>query len=329
KGPQGKAPLVKFADRGRLPIELVLGEMEKANSLTYGIRLPRLVVLDLDTDDDDLLILLTDRFGIPRVHVRTPRGHHLYYVLDGGMPELHVEGLRVDVKSGPNSYVVGPGSIRPTGETYAYASNIVLGEAELTVLAVSDLQRREDQGVRETGQGKIPVGTRNKYLSTVAIQTVSNVGSEQDLLKHLLIERDRNCEATGTFPDNEVKAIVAWAWKMRLANQIFAGRASSFRVDRTALDKLVGKPGGSDAIALYVTLTDQHGHRPGKTFALIHERMRDAGWTELSRRRFLAARRMLEAEGLLKLANPAIRAERAAQFQLMSPVPAGVQRLQK
>lgn len=27
KGPQGKAPLVKFAGRGRLPIELVLGEM--------------------------------------------------------------------------------------------------------------------------------------------------------------------------------------------------------------------------------------------------------------------------------------------------------------
>lgn len=245
------------------------------------------------------------------------------------MPKSQVEGLPVDVKSGPNAYVVGPGSTRPTGETYTYASNILLGEAKLTVLAVSDSQNWADQEVQKTDLGTVPIGSRNTYLTRVAIHTVANVGSQKDLLKHLLFERDRNCESPGTLPDDEVKAIAAWAWKKRLTNQMFAGRISSFRVDRSALDKIVGKPGGSDAIALYVTLIDQHGHLPGKTFALVYESMRNGGWTELSRRRFRAARRMLEEKGLLRLVNPAVRGGRAAQFQLMGPVPAGVRRLQK
>ncbi len=35
------------------------------------------------------------------------------------MPNLEAEGLPVNVKSGPNTYVVGPGTTRPSGETCA------------------------------------------------------------------------------------------------------------------------------------------------------------------------------------------------------------------
>ena len=86
-----------------------------------------------------------------------------------------------------------------------------------------------------------------------------------------------------------------------MKGEIYHGRDSGFWIHRLALDGLRGKSGGSDATALFVLLTDLHGHQPGKRFALDHAAMREAGLTDLSLRAFRAARRMLETAGLLRL----------------------------
>ena len=72
--------------------------------------------------------------------------------------------------------------------------------------------------------------------------------------------------------------------------------------------------------AFSVVLTDLHNHSPDKTFALNYERMREAGHISMSERRFLAARRLLEAASLPELAAPALRCTRHQTFRLSRPI---------
>jgi hypothetical protein len=260
-GPEGKAPLVSYAKKAAMPLPQILGPMRRTGSLIYGIRLPGLVVLDLDCDDDDLVWRLEDRFGPARVQVKPPRGLHLYYQRPmAALPSLRKEGLPVDVKSGPNAYVVGPSSIRPTGEPYYYATSARLGETELTFLTTTDGEIA--RGLRT----KVQEGGRNRHLIQSAIRMVEHVDDLEELADNLLFERDERCERPETVSDAEVQAIAEWAWTKRLRNAVYTGRNSAFRVNRSAVDAIRNTGGSSDALALYVTLVDQHGHAPAKAF---------------------------------------------------------------
>ncbi|WP_422028813.1 bifunctional DNA primase/polymerase [Roseovarius sp.] len=321
-GPEGKAPLVSYAKKVTISMPQVFGAMRRADSLMYGIRLPGLVVLDLDCDDDDIIRRLEDRFGPARVQVRTPRGLHLYFRRPAAsLPNLRTEGLPVDVKSGPNAYVVGPGSIRPNGEAYYYATGAQLGETEITVLAT------ENSESAPILQPKVPEGARNRHLFQSAISMVEYVDSLDELSDNLRFERDERCVHPETVKDAEVEAIAKWAWKKRLRNSVFEGRNSAFRVNRCAVDAIRHAGGSSDALALYVTLVDQHGHAPAKAFALDHTGMREVGLTDLSRERFLKARRDLERAGLLSQVRRPVPGKLHAQFQLVTPIDGNVTRL--
>jgi hypothetical protein len=86
-------------------------------------------------------------------------------------------------------------------------------------------------------------------------------------------------------------------------NRVYRGRDSAFPVNRQALDALRRWDNETDAIALYVLLVDLHGHAPGKRFALEFKTMWSAGLSRLSIPRLRAARRTLEAVGLLAVAG--------------------------
>ncbi len=147
---------------------------------------------------------------------------------------------------------------------------------------------------------------------------------QDELFVNLVYARDEECEDPLSVPDSEVKRIAEWAWCKRLEGKVYHGRNSEFRIRRTALDALTGAPNMSDALALYTVLTAIHGHQPGKAFKLIHAGMQNAGHTDLSRRRFLEARRTLERVGLLRLAKRHSSSRRAQSYQLCRPhQPAG------
>jgi hypothetical protein len=130
---------------------------------------------------------------------------------------------------------------------------------------------------------------------------VEYVDSADELAGNLLAVRDERCADASTMPDSEVQAIAAWAWTARLENRIFKGRDSAVSVHRLALDALRRWHNDTDAIGLYVLLRDLHGHTPGKRFALDFQAMRAAGLIKLSIPRLRAARRTLEAAGLVRL----------------------------
>jgi len=293
RGADGKAPLRAWAGAA-MTLAQVLGPMHRRGLGVYGVRLDGLAVIDCDSDDPELVAAMEARFGSSPVHVKTPRGRHLYYRAGGAVPNLRGEHVPVDIKTGGRSYVVGPLSQRPDGGRYSPAKG-VLGVDSLPVLRPSAAPQAQAAPMQE--------GARHVALVREAIAMVEQVTGPKELTARLAALRDDLCENPATMPDSELSDIAGWAWHRLLAGEIFQGRHSTFQVHRLALDALRGKPGGSDAIALYVLLTDQHGHAPGKRFALSHAAMKAAGLTDLSLRAFRAARGLLEAEGLLRMAG--------------------------
>ncbi len=78
-GGDGKAPLLKAWPGSALSLSRVLAPLYRSGSQVYGIRLDGLVVVDCDDDCGELIAAMEARFGYSPVHVKTPRGRHLYY----------------------------------------------------------------------------------------------------------------------------------------------------------------------------------------------------------------------------------------------------------
>lgn len=314
-GEDGKAPLTSAWAGAAMPLARILAPMHRTGSRAYGVRLDGLAVIDCDTADPALVADLEARFGPSPVHVRTPRGMHLYYRHSGQAPNLRGEGLPVDVKSGGRSYVVGPLSERRDGGLYVPVRGW---------LGVDSLPLLRPVSGPLAKPVTVPTGQRHVTLVREARRMVEFVDSAPELAANLCGLRDDLCGDPATMPDSELRGIAAWAWKLRLEGRLYEGRNSEVRLPRLAIDALLAQANGPDALALLVTLLDKHGHMPAKRFSLNYSAMKDAGLTNLSRRNFLAARRTLEAVGLLRLVDHHRAGSRGQTFILTRMRPAGV-----
>lgn len=314
-GADGKSPLVGTWSQPKISLRQVFGPLYRTGSQMYGIRLDKFVVVDCDEDSPELVAQLEARFGPSPVHVKTPRGRHLYYRALCGekAPNLRAEGLPVDIKTGANAYVVGPLSTRLDGGCYVPTKG-VLGENALPPL-------KQAPQPRKTASRSITVGDRHNALVKEAIEMVEYVDSVEELEANLIAVRDDLCEDASTMPDSEVASIADWAWRKRLDNMLFKGRNSVVSLNRLALDALRRWNNEADAIALYVLLQDMHGHRPGKLFALDFKGMKSAGLTSLSVPRLRAARRTLQTVGLLRLVGKHKAGSKHQTFALSKKIP--------
>lgn len=309
-GADGKAPLLRAWAGPGVTLARILAPMHRTGSTAYGVRLDGLAVIDCDSDDADLVAQMEARFGQSPVHIKTPRGRHLYYRAAGAVPNLRGEGLPVDIKTGARSYVVGPLSLRPDGGFYDPVKGM-LGKEALPRLRCPAISK----------PAPILTGHRHVELVKEAMRMVEQVDSADELQANLAGIRDDWCADPATMPDSELADIARWAWKCRLENRIFRGRDSAFPVQRLALDALRGQANGADAIALLVLLEDQHGHHPGKHFPLDFDAMRAAGLLNLSKPRLRAARRTLEGAGLLRLVGRHRAGSKPQTFALTRPHP--------
>jgi hypothetical protein len=306
-GDDGKTPLTRAWAGPALPLGNVLAPMHSKGSRVYGIRLDGLVVVDCDIDDPALVADLESRFGPSPVHIKTPRGLHLYFRPSGPVPNLRGEGLPVDIKTGGRAYVVGPLSERRDGGIYAPVRGLLGLDALPPLRPVSGPLAKSVA---------VPVGGRHSALIREAIKMVAYVDDPEELTANLCGLRDGFCADPASVTDAELSAIARWAWQCRLEGRIHQGRHSQIRLDRTALDALLPLPNGGNALALLTLLIDKHGHTPGKRFGLSHRGMTEAGLIRLSREAFLAARRTLEAEGLLRKVENHHAGHQGQQFVL-------------
>ena len=309
-GADGKSPLASGWANGRLSLPQIFGPLHRTGQTAFAVRLDGLAVADLDDDAPALAADLEARFGPSPVSVRTPRGRHLYYRAPAGpLPNLRGGGLPVDFKSGPRAFVVAAPSVRPDGGRYT-AERGTLGETPLPLLRLD--------AVPAAG-ARVPVGERHKALVQAAAAAARDAQSLDGLRAALARFRGAHCADPATVPDAELADVAAWAWGLRCNNRLWGGRDSEFLLSRAALDALRQFDNESDAIALFVTLSSLHGHAPGRRFPLDFGAMRAAGLSRLSIARLRAARRTLEAAGLLRHSGKHAAGRNPQTFTLTRP----------
>ena len=312
-GETGKEPLVKMYNN-RHPLPLVLEKLRSAESLTHGIRLPNLAVIDIDDPSETLLTEIIDQCGDSPFRVATGRGKHLYYACNQKpASNFRSSGMPVDIKYGLNAYVIGPNSTRPDGVQYLFEGT----DLSLERLPALNLPKYSETSERTA---MIDEGFRNSFLCKRAMKYVRYVENENELYENLIYDRDEYCENPQSISDKEVRKIANWAWLKRLDNKIFEGQHSVFKVDRHAHTIINSHPKGRDAWELYMFLNDKHGHQIGKRFVIDVKAIQQAYKFHFGQRATYRAIKTLLELGYLKLAKN-YSAQRASRlFQLSIPV---------
>lgn len=303
-GPEGKAPAIRWRNTRPLGLEAFTKKMAETRATMYGVRLEGLIVLDVDSKDERLLAQLEETYGQAAVVVATPRGHHLYYRCDGKELSGMANGLPVDVKRGGGHYVVGPGSIRPSGVQYLEIRGR-LGESPLTSLCVpaacsADASCQAGKTPWRGPSQKVRPGARHKYLMATAREYVAACETAEELHANLIALREEECLQPDTVSDDEVWRIAVWTFERWSQGRLYGETGGSYQVPRGLARQLYREP---NALALFCVLRDNHGHRPRATFQLAFGAMKDGGLINMSERAFLRAVTKLREVGAIVVAR--------------------------
>lgn len=134
----------------------------KHPDMNYAVATEGLAVIDCDSKE----ALRAFRSGYrppPTFTVKTARGFHFYY--RGEMPARNGAQSKLDVKSGPGCYVVGPSSIHASGAIYALWEDEPIVDLPQNIATITE--RRDDPPEASDG-GPIPVGLRNSTMTQFA-----------------------------------------------------------------------------------------------------------------------------------------------------------------
>lgn len=296
-GVTGQKAIAKFRDRDRLPLSTVTNRMETAKSNAFGIRLPGLLVLDIDSDNPETWAYVEKRFSLSNTRTKTGKGWHLWYRHSGQKPvDVDLPGIRIDFKAGPNSYVVGPKSIRADGVTYRPQGKQLVSVSELPLFEVFE-QEAERPEPEKVG-ARYPVGCRHKMLKRRAHQLALVADNFSEMLADLIAFREWEIEKPEDFSDDWIENLGLWYWELRERGKLWQGKDSAVLINRFAIDELARRGEGL-AFLLHAILMADHGHKPGATFAIVPDSLRDSGRLKGGRRQIYDAIEVLIDAGLL------------------------------
>ena len=168
-------------------------------NMNYAVATEGLAVIDCDSQEA-LRAFHSSYNPPPTFTIKTARGFHFYF--RGEMPARNAARSKLDVKSGPGCYVVGPSSVHISGAIYALWEDEPIADlpqnlADITV-------RREDPP--EVGDGgPIPVGMRNSTMTQFA-GYMHGKGVPQPAVLETLKTLNRTMSEK-PLPDREVRQI--------------------------------------------------------------------------------------------------------------------------
>ena len=142
------------------------------------------------------------------------------------------------------------------------------------------------------------IGDRNGALHRKAVEYAPVADSLDGLIGDLAAMRDIEFDDAATVPDSKIIKVAEWAWKLRTENRLWAESENSVvQINRLVLDMLLPLAKGADAYALYSVVIANHGHQPGKIFAIVPDGMISAGLLGIGRRQIYRARVLLQKSG--------------------------------
>ncbi|MGO7438915.1 bifunctional DNA primase/polymerase [Rhizobium ruizarguesonis] len=305
KGADGRGPLARFQGQKRLPLELVLQKLAETNSENYAIDLVGLVVIDVDTDTPEAHAYVERRFGRSAFVIKSPKGTHYWYRLQGGAKpkvasgnKIRVGAIAIDIKSGKNELIAGPCARRLDGGQYLPVSVNLPPPANLPIFV--DKEPPVPIEISGTFASRAPIGTRNDIIIKKAVEFCGYVDSQEELFNELCALRTLEFDHPETFPDIQVLGVAKWAWQLRLEGKLsFRGR-SAVKVSYDLTSALMQiKNDGPNALMLYHKA--QHDHAAKRRwFALDAEKMASAKIFPFGRDAIVRATKILVKQGVLE-----------------------------
>lgn len=162
----GKHPISSLVRNGvkgaTVDVKIIQRWHRKHPDMNYAVATEGLAVIDCDSKEA-LQAFRSGHHPPPTFTVKTARGFHFYY--RGEMPARNGAQNKLDVKSGPGCYVVGPSSMHASGAIYALWEDLPMAKLPLNIAAITE---RSDDPIEAGGGGPIPVGLRNDTLTKFA-----------------------------------------------------------------------------------------------------------------------------------------------------------------
>lgn len=162
----GKHPISSLVRNGvkgaTTDLKVIQRWHRKYPDMNYAVATEGLAVIDCDSKE----ALRAFRSGYnppPTLTVKTARGFHFYY--GGEMPARNGAQSKLDVKSGPGCYVVGPSSVHASGVIYALWEDKPIADLPQNI---ADITKRRDDPPEARDGGSIPVGMRNSTMTQFA-----------------------------------------------------------------------------------------------------------------------------------------------------------------
>jgi len=306
QGKDGKHPRVQSYMNKTIHHRATIRLLEADKISTYAIRLSGLTVIDVDSDpkDWDHVVAVQSLLGRSSFIVETGRGYHLYY--RGEKKFKNPFAFKAEIKSGWNSYVVGPHSVRPDGVVYEpILGNFI--EPPLTDCNVptSLLKKSHTPSYNQMSMsqnGKVRVGDRHNYLLSASWRLADECLDEEELAFKLKWHAVETCVDAENITMKELEDIASWMWGKQYYGKRYSEEFSEVKISRSVIKRLIGLSGASDALALYVLLSDKHRHT-GKDFAINFSGMKKAQLTDLGRDRFNRAKKLLLELGHIQQAK--------------------------
>ena len=319
-GSDGKTPRRKAwakPDARRMKPEDVITIMALNKSATYGVRLDGLAVIDCDTWDEETEAFVKRHFPPTAMSVKTARGRHFYYRAgDRIRGRIRCGGIKIDVKQGSGSFVVGPGSMRPDGKRYLADANCLAPKDALPILTLVEPLPIVEQAKRtpssksdmrlsehDTEPSLIPRSQRNEQAFAYARQIAFSAQDVEHLYRIVRLWVDENCAAPDEISDAEVRKICSSVWRYRMTGRLISGSNSTFSHPRQALDQITRLAGtmAANCCLLYCALVSNHGHLPDRPFAIDARGMSEARVVPLSKSAIDRAKQKLKELDLIRL----------------------------
>ncbi len=191
---------------------------DDGHEANYGIAggKSNLAIIDCDhgLQDETALDAWMAKNELPKTFVvRSGRkgeaGFHLYY--SGAVPTcgFQVDGVTGEIKS-EGGYVVGPGSIHPSGDRYTIIHDIDTAPLPDSWRVYAQHKNKTKADFQTTGE-LIPEGSRWIHLQKQA-GTFKNLGLSEDTIYHALKDfAATHCEGGDSYPDEKMRNLASWA----------------------------------------------------------------------------------------------------------------------
>ncbi|MXP28878.1 AAA family ATPase [Porphyrobacter algicida] len=171
----------------------------KHPDMNYAVATEGLAVIDCDSKEA-LKAFRSSHHPPPTLTVKTERGFHFYFL--GEMPARNAARSKLDVKSGPGCYVVGPSSVHASGTIYMLWEDEPIARLPSSIASIT-AHREEPLTTGESGP--IPVGLRNSTMTQFA-GYMHGKGVPQPAVLETLKTLNRTMSET-PLPDREVRQI--------------------------------------------------------------------------------------------------------------------------